>query len=220
MKFEDIRQSLTDDQKDGNGEILYEDDSGIAYYDYETSGGDDYLYFKKPEICTKEKLQSLIFVGHNVNKKITPELIANILCDAYGESLPDMMIVLRGIVIVNDDDDISEYSKHSGIEEIEIQDEMYITEDYCGRSWFRKQTTFIYEQAIIDTAKECVDEFTTFDEEYLRGIGSTVIHECRHIMLDCNPFLDEKQYPVNLSSEDAVEDFCRDCWDKIGNKYY
>lgn len=219
MDFETLRRSLKKDQKEGNGKILGENEKGISYYDYDTSCDDDVLYFRKPEYCTKDELEKLIFVGNVADKRITPEFLANVLSDAYSGILDDMMAVLRGIAVISEDQDVKKLSEAWNIDEDEIRD---VEPTNCiGVTWFQKRIAIIYEQAVIETSREIAKEDPSepFGRIYLRGICSTAIHECRHVMLDCNPFLDEDEYPVYLQSEEEVEEFCRDRWDRIETKY-
>lgn len=212
MGRDEIRKGLETLQAYGDGEILYETTEGIAWYDYVWSDGDNAMFFRFPEHCTEEMLQKLVFVGDEAGKKgVTKNLIARILSDAYAEMLPDMMAVLRAVLIVSGDADPVQYAKREGIDPEEILEDLGYPEGVCGRMWRRRQTAVVYADAIEDHVED--------RQEFLRGIGATLIHECRHVMLDCNPLLDDERYPDSIKTEPAVEAFCRERWDVIGWKY-
>lgn len=51
------------------------------------------------------------------------------------------------------------------------------------------------------------------ENQYHIGVLQTAIHELRHLQMDTNPFLPEDTYPIEESSEDAVEAYCRDVFE-------
>lgn len=58
-------------------------------------------------------------------------------------------------------------------------------------------------------------EFFTYDREKEIGFLTTLLHEVRHLGLDCNVFLPEDEYPIRLQSEEAIEDWAREMFEKI-----
>jgi len=228
MEKEEILEKLREDEKEGNGELLSEDGEEAKYYSYDTCGEcNEFMVFRYGRFCTRDKLEQLIYVSDAAAKHdITPALLADILADAYKDMLPDMMCVIRRIVVVHDEKDFPDmlHAIYPKAEEYEIQ-EMLDYElddfvgDFVGKTWFMHQTAFIFEGTIHKIALEEGDEIITHGDNYLCGIATTAIHEVRHLMLDCNFILPEDKYPVELSSEENVEEFCRSRWDMLENNY-
>lgn len=81
------------------------------------------------------------------------------------------------------------------------------------------QICIINEGEILKTVSE-INEGEYGDDIYLDGIGITVIHECRHQMLDCNFLLSEEDYPVELASEEEVERFSCNKWNEIWKSHH
>lgn len=57
------------------------------------------------------------------------------------------------------------------------------------------------------------DPWFSVENQYHIGVLQTAIHELRHLQMDTNPFLPEDTYPVEESSEEAVEAYCRDVFE-------
>lgn len=102
-----------------------------------------------------------------------------------------------------------------------------IDENELGKMWFERNICIVDVKNIVKT---CLDlagpdvdindtenyfmERQYFIEDLNSGIIMTAIHELRHLMLDTNIILPEDEYPINLSDEDLVEQYCNDIWDE------
>lgn len=215
MKKEEILSLLKEDEKQNLGEILQITEKGVEYFDYEHSWEDHTLFFRDEKYCTEEELQKLIFIAEESRKYgITEEYIASILADAYEDCLADMMTTLRAVAVIHSEEDMKDVFKFAGVEYDFID-----LENAIGKSIFDCQICIIHEGKILDTVSDINETKEYGDVIYQDGIGVTVIHECRHQMLDCNFLLSEEKYPTSLNSEDNVEDFARERWDEICNNH-
>lgn len=216
MNYKELARKITNGQENGHGEILYETCKGIAWYDYERSlNDDDRIFFRKPEYCTREYLEGMVYCDRDVQRYgVTPSVVADMLVSAYGDQLADMMCVLRNIIVFH-----YRSGMEDGIRAVSLEDmeDFEFDPDNVGQTWFRKQTVFICEGTI---QKECIgmDKATgLYSTAYTDALGTTLVHETRHIMLDCNPFISAED---GEDSEQAVEDFCRYKWDMVRHKFH
>lgn len=212
MTKEEILFLLKQDEAEGKGEILQITEKGVEYFDYDFSWDDHTIFFRDEKFCTKEELKKMIFIAEESRKYgITEEYIASILVDAYSDCLVDMMTTLRAIAIIHSEEDMKEVFKFVDIAE----DEDVCLENVVGLNIFDCQICIVNEGEVLNTLSE-INIFKNYGSEiYADGIGVTVIHECRHQMLDCNFLLSEEKYPISLSEEDEVEEFSRKKWDNI-----
>ncbi len=217
MTKEEILISLKEDEKKGRGEILQETEEGVEYFDYEYSWDDHTIFFRDEKYCTKEKLKEMIFVAEESRKYgISEEYIASILTDAYKDCMVDMMTTLRAVAVIHSEEDLKDVFKFANISDNENVD----LENVVGLSIFDAQICIVYEGEILRTIHELNETGYYGDEIYMNGIGVTVIHECRHQMLDCNFLLSEEKYPDYLFSEDNVEEFAVEKWNQISEAHY
>lgn len=66
---------------------------------------------------------------------------------------------------------------------------------------------------IVDSMGGCVKD------EFMDGVGVTLIHETRHQMIDCNFLLPEDEYTSHVATEEQVEEFARQKWDCMRASY-
>lgn len=216
MDYKTLKNKIEEGEKNGHGEILYKTSSGIAYYDYDSCDFDkDRIFFRAPGYCTKEKLEKIIYCDRDVMERgVTPSVVADILFSAYGSEFADMMCVLRNIII---------FHHHSGMEAgirefdlLDEGDEFYFDPDNVGQMWFHRQTAFICEGTIVKECEGMRGPGEAFSTLYTDALGTTLVHETRHIMLDCNPFRPDD----GEGDEESVEIFCRQKWDMVRHKFH
>ena len=89
-----------------------------------------------------------------------------------------------------------------------------------GQMWFERNSVVINMGEIVRTAlavaqenSDLPDPYFSFEQQVLVCFLTTVLHELRHLQLDTNILLSEDDYPLSLSSEDAVEAYCRDVFE-------
>ena len=220
MDIESIKAELKDNEESDLGEIVNETDTTVEWYDYEFSYDDHTVIFRDGNICTKDLLLSL---SHFTDKAkticgeyVTPEIMCSILADAYGDILPDMMATLRGVVIIKDAEDLEEAFRLAGISSSGSE----IDEHLVGITIFDSQLCLVIAEPIMKKSKEIVDSMGGYiKDEFMDGVGVTLIHETRHQMIDCNFLLPEDEYPSHVATEEQVEEFARQKWDCMRASY-
>ena len=122
---------------------------------------------------------------------------------------PNMFICLNRIILTTASDEDSEFiAKNMDVEECELPD--YWKD--LGTKWHYASSIIVNVSAIEEAASE---ELGLSDGEknslILNEISVTLLHELRHLGLECNPFLDESLYPDydDECSESYVEEWAR-----------
>jgi hypothetical protein len=234
MTKNEIMQGLHEDQKEKNGEILSVNEKEAYYFSYDDYSFPEYCRFTFSEAINDKFIKSLIIIGNEAKKSgITEEFCLMVLKSAYKDDLADAVCTLKYIPIFYGKRDFtsvmktvakreweSAYSNYSKCEvyptATSVYEEMIEEFDYpedgewIGKKWHQLCASFVNAGSIYKEAKSFADKFASIEEEYKIGIASTLIHEVRHEMLDCNFLLPEDKYPTNLASEEEVEDFCRE----------
>lgn len=218
MDIECIKTELKNEEDENFGEILKETDTTVEWYDYDFSYDDHTIVFRDGSICTKDLLLSLCHITDKAKdicgERITPKVMRDILEKAYHDILPDMMATLRGVVIIKNAEDQEEAFKLVGISPSAHVD------DHIGISIFDSQLCLIMVEPIMESSEEIVDSMGgRIMDEFMDGVGVTLIHETRHQMIDCNFLLSEDEYPSYLATEEQVEQFARQKWDSIRTYY-
>lgn len=221
MKKEELINSINEDANEENGEIIEQNENGILYLDL-YDGLE--VFYRFEEFCTVENLSSLIFLGKETGKYgINATDCAKMLEKAFGDEFKDMMTTLKGIVIFSSEEDFVNGIKKllaDDFRETDFEDFSYEdVEDVIGRMWYWKQIAFVNEKLIRENAEELADEIFDFNDEYSWGIYQTLIHECRHVMLETNFFLDEEKYPPEENKEEMVEEYCRYKYDMLPKEF-
>lgn len=220
MDIESIKAELKDNEESDLGEIVNETDTTVEWYDYEFSYDDHTVIFHDGNICTKDLLLSLCHITDKAKticgEYVTPEIMCSILADAYSDILPDMMVTLRGVVIIKDAEDLEEASRLAGISPSDSE----IDEHLVGITIFDSQLCLVITEPIMKKSKEIVDSMGgCVKDEFMDGVGVTLIHETRHQMIDCNFLLPEDEYPSHVATEEQVEEFARQKWDCMRASY-
>lgn len=217
MKKRKILNELEEDIELDNGEIINETDKNITYYDYKS---ENTITFQFEEACTDKYVKSLIHIGESAkNRGLTPNFIINVLKKAFGDLYYDAICTLSGIIIPSNEKEFNEMLQAS-FRTSDIATEWY---DYfeenniVGKMYYTHQIVFINEAAISDLSKELSDDgISSETDEYETGMIMTLLHEMRHLMLDTNILLSEEIIPLTENSEEAVENFSRQQYEKLG----
>ena len=235
MNKDEIILNIKEDVENELGEILEENEIGISYYDYD-NGVESFYCF--PEYCSLDRLKSKIFIGKSISEKgLTNEFVANMLQEVFKKDFVDAFCTLNSILIFSNEEELNaalEFAAPDEIEEVLSYDEHTIDSfekhNVCGKMWYRKQSPMIYEKSILNVAIDIANKYANekedkeyynqiLNEEYSCGIIQTIIHECRHCMLETNLFLSEEKYPTYLNSENEVEEFCCSAYEMLSAKY-
>ena len=121
---------------------------------------------------------------------------------------PMMLVTLGKVYIMHGSDDIDELMKDAECTHRHDIPEIITDDNFIGVHWFDKQSIVINVKTIKDAVKESQDEtpdvYINEGREIAIGIYTTLTHEIRHLGLS-NPYLNEDDYPLSEESEDAVE---------------
>lgn len=203
------------------------DDKGLVVWDDEDA---KLLPVHFPEAMTVDDLVQRIHISSDIpewyraDKKALAEYLWN-ACDH------NAFITLEEIVVVWSEQDNAETFEPSDFEDEqrkrlyeEYSDECAseIGEGVLGQLWFERNTVVINMGEIVRAAEEVtvqntglvdIDPFFSFESQVQTGFLTTVLHELRHLQMDTNIFLPEDMYPLELASEGAVEEYCREAFE-------
>lgn len=217
MNKETTIKELTQDEQEGNGEILEQTDEYVMYFN-ENAGIETQYRFN--EACTDDYVKSRIFVGETAQRKgFTPEYILSVLKKAFGEYYFEAVCVMSGIIVPSNEDEFDRFMNEASRTSDNLS-EWYDYEsesEYCGKMFYMHQIAYINEALHEQLAEELGDEIISAEREYETGIIISLIHEVRHLMLDCNQFISEDDIPLSENAEDAVEEFARTAYEKLGS---
>ena len=140
-------------------------------------------------------------------------LFAPSVSDCSGEYIsrllrvdPNMFTCLNRIIFMNE----TEEDEEAVLRALDIADlDMPDYYGFLGLKWTFINSVIINMTVIENEARKLAeeDEFLDFDAEVDWGVRVTLLHELRHLGLEANPFLDEDEYPKELFSESAVEEW-------------
>lgn len=167
---------------------------------------------------TLEWLKSRILWG----KSITGDL--DLWTDAIANTLlridPAMLICLNRVCIIAEESDIEPLcnamnADTEGFPEcIEFEDNKLL-----GCKWHLESSIVINATAIKAAIMKMADEYEGlyFDaaQEIEIGFTTTLLHEIRHLGMECNPFLPEDEYPKELCREAEVEDWALSAYESL-----
>lgn len=217
MKREDVISVLTEDEDNGQGEIIELTDEYASYYDY---SDDSTKEFHFEEACTDEYVKSLIRLGEAVKGHgLTEQFIIDVLKKAFGDDYYDAICTMAGLIIPSNEEEFRCMLKNT-IRTGDDVDEWYewCENEHCvGRMLRQHQIVLINEEAIQRTAKELAYDKWSEKREYDIGMLVTIIHETRHLMLDTNPFLPEEEFTEEMKTEESVEAFARERYEALGD---
>ena len=205
MDYNALRQNIREEAGKGTMEILSESETDILVFDYNDSKEINF-HIVPP---TREWLASRIVWGPSLTRSDTHAWTAY-LADYLHRIDPAMFICL----IIDDSEDRKAVANLLGVDEDNLPEE---NEDLIGQLWFQENCVFVYVSALRELTKGIVKsdpEFFTYDREKEIGFLTTLLHGVRHLGLDCNVFLPEDEYPIRLQSEEAIEDWAREMFEK------
>ena len=203
------------------------DDKGLVVWDDEAA---KLLPVHFPEAMMVDDLVQRIHISSDIpkcyraDKKALAEYLWN-TCDH------NAFITLNEVVVVwSQPDDVGIYMSSDFEDEQrkrlyeEYSDEcaIEIGDGVFGQLWFERNTAVINMGEIVRAANEVaaqntdlvdIDPFFSFENQVQTGFLTTVLHELRHLQMDTNIFLPEDTYPLELASESAVEEYCREAFE-------
>lgn len=220
MKKQEILKSIKEDEY---CEILNENEDYIYVWD---SHSDKEIKVNFIENLTLNMFKEKFYISPYIPKEY--KFNKNKLIKKVFELIDkNTFITLNKIYFVYDIKDLDSLYEYTNdeyaYELITVEDEILeeFDEKILGKIWNEKNICLINMKSIIQESlkeyeknKDLGIYFNIYDMLNW-AIWTTLIHECRHLLLDTNIFLPEKEYPDYLSSEDKVEEYCLDYYEKI-----
>ena len=210
MDYNALRQGIHEEATNGTLEILSESGTDILVFDYNDSKEINFHMIPP----TREWLASRIVWGPSLTCDAIPAWTAY-LADYLYRVDPNMFVCLNRIIVIDDSADRKAIATLLGVDEDNLPEE---NEDLIGQLWLQENCVFVYVSALRAAARAVVEGdpvFFHYDSEMETGFLTTLLHEIRHLGLDCNIFLPESESPPHLQSEEATEDWAREMFEKI-----
>lgn len=194
--------TIKNDAEKDDVELLSVSDENIVIFD--NMEGKE-ITFTMEEYINPAFIEKKISLSSAAKEIISysPGYIASIL---FKNLSPEYFMTLNKLFIVATEKDIEALEEDLVGEYCGYYDNI---NDLCGIMLFEYNCVVVNVGAISSVSNEV---FAGYDSGYIqsdiiRGFWSTIFHEFRHLMLDTNIYLPEDKYPVNLSAEEAVEEF-------------
>ena len=216
MDFQALKHDIRCEMEDRTLKILSEDENSITILDLADIFASEpkEITFTNPNAVNARWLRSHIWIHPKITELLKDDLVSGLL-----EMDLNTFITLRHLVIVPSLDDLKDYIKDTQIQSLlDTAPAKHRTKDNpIGQFWYQANCAIIFynnvKHAAYDTICETLSRWESFH------MWETIFHELRHLMLDGNPFLPTSDYPVQLASEDAVEEFCREEYNRIFLSY-
>lgn len=186
-------------------EIFDMDDSRVEYWDY-VRGNSLVKYY--PECETVESLKRRVFIEEAANKFINRDDLVPLMYETVDRNA---LCTMKAVYFVFDDEE-----GHSDIRdklEEETGDEyaQYVAEDALAVTWVEQSTVVINVKQLAETSlaiSEEPDEYHTYREIFMQGLASTMYHEFRHLLYECNELVElGSDYPFLGGTEEEVEGY-------------
>lgn len=204
------RTIISQIEADPEAELLKATHTSVEAYD----GHDGrYVTFRLAR-HTAATLTRRLFIGENLLKNRNPHKtrfeIAIVLCRLD----PVVLMNLKRIFIIDRLSDIRDICAKYGYEDEDLPDALWdecenLNDDALGVSWFQESSVFVNMAAIRKAACEIwPDDADMAENEITIGFWTTLLHELRHMQLDCCPY-DFPWLEDADDSESGVEEWCR-----------
>lgn len=210
MDYNALRKSIHEEAACGTLEILSESETDILVFDYDN--GKEINFHMVPP--TREWLATRIIWGPSLTCGETPAR-SEFLADYLSRIDPAMLTCLNHVIIIDDFEDRKAVADLLKVDEDNLPEE---NEDLIGQLWFQENCVFVYVSALKAAVNDVLEEnpgFSCYDHEMETGFLTTLLHETRHLGLDCNFLLPESEYPTSLQSEETIEDWALEMFEKI-----
>lgn len=206
---EERRNILATIRDDEHIEILRDDPNDMSVYDIPSAR--EIRFRLKPH--TQRSIQEMLYLGESVkiSKKDVHELVRQV-----ARLEPELLMSLRGIIIINNYRDMVRICDAIGTDEETIpgklssdDDPEKLTDKLVGLQWRFESMVIINLHAIRKTANELVETTgANYHTEMRVGFWTTMLHEIRHNQINACiyevPWLDKSD-----DREDAVETWAR-----------
>lgn len=160
-------------------------------------------------------LSRRIRADEEVSKIVSVQLLSDFL---YENADVNALMVLDNLVLVFDDPEKESHLRKELYDETGDEFFMEAGEGCLGYTWVERGTIIIDVYGILQAIKEDFEENGSFPqdhdlmEEFQLAFLSTLCHEMRHLVYECNEFpecvqLGTDQYPMEGGLEEEVEEW-------------
>lgn len=188
-----------------------------AYYvladDYERD------YWNK---VTDKNLESRVLMDSKVQQIIDKNMLTSFLNQHIDEN---SLMVLNYIAFIYETEE-EESEIRENLENIYYDEyAREVGSDALGMTWVERQVVIINVSNILETSidiSEDTDEYHSAEEIFIQGLCSTIFHECRHLLYECNELIDigdDTEYPANGGLEDEVEEYGNEKMEQYINEF-
>lgn len=208
-----IRGAIHTFQSENEVNILAEMDNYCEYYDEKS---DYFRIFYYPEKINKNHIQKILFMDNKVKEYINSERLSDFLLNEIDKNA---LASCRNIALVWEDENHKSDILQQLYDLYYDGYELCYIEDICGITWVKEQIIVINISEIKQVSDEFQDEFS--DSDFCLGVLSTLFHEFRHLVYECNEILEigNAEYPIDGGLETKVEDFGNIHAEKVYLKY-
>jgi hypothetical protein len=205
--METLKRSIYEEEKKGSLTIIEESETDILTDDFNEDRHISYHLIPP----TKEWVESRMLFAPSVPEKDRAWIKSRIVPLLLPHT--DMLICLNRIIFVKEEIDEEADESDFSSEDTEFLEREMDCEacefpdigGIVGVKWHTQSSVMILLGEIEKTTKEIQLDEEEGETIYEDGLCMTVLHELRHLGLECNPLLPEEEYPVKLFPEPAVE---------------
>lgn len=203
--YESFEEIIGKIHKESNDTIWIEDESPteISFIDDEDFSRP--ITLVDPDTITSEWIQSHIWIHPSITDFPTDSLVDTM------QKIKDkrMLSALRSLVIIKNEEELEDYIRAT-FHDYEFDEfmDMYPTfNDSCiGLFWYYARCPILLLDPIREVAQDLTSSipgYTSIEEEFLRGVLSTALHEIYHLAASIRFFTGFED------TEEAAENFCR-----------
>lgn len=216
MKIKEMIEAIDEGIENEELELIHKDDKTYSVYDLNDGKEINYNL-----VMNKEILKDKIYCNKKFMYKynLSEEKIADVLISMMPE---EAFYPLNKIIFLYQVSDFKKVAKfiYGTYVEALYGDDFDIDAFYSGeigKLCFWQNCVFVNLRNLEKFARKTSSKDSFFDMKYYleNELWITLFHEMRHLMLNCNPYLDEEEYPAILETEENVERFARDTFEGL-----
>lgn len=208
MNKDGLLAELQEETEKGNVEIIDSKSDIVEILDF-TDGRT--VRFRINEISEKE-IASMINFGPSIANQVNCNDEAYRIAKTLIHLPAEFFDTLRYILLPETDEDVQQMCQKLDLNYDDFPSSIHFDDcNALGCLWYNESSVIVNIPVIRKICFEMWDGFPEYyaTKEIKHCFWETLLHELRHQMLDCNPFLSEDKYPLSLSSEENVENYAR-----------
>lgn len=205
LSKENILVDLKEAESAEDIKIFDMDDSHIEYWDY-VSGNYLVKYYQEHE--TAESLKQRVFVENAASKFINKDELVSLMYETVDKNA---LCAMKAVYFVFDDEEGHSDLRDKLEKETGDNYAQCVAENMLGITWIERSTVVINVRQLAETSlaiSEEPDEHHTYREIFMQGLASTVYHEFRHLLYECNELIElGSDYPFLGGTEEETEEY-------------